>query len=422
MHRWHVASLLLLSLAVPAAGQPAQGPWTLAEVRVEGASRYAVADVVRLSGLTTGETVFLDRLQRLTNDLSTTGLFREVGAAYATNADGGLIVTLRIEEPEWSIPLVYDNFIWMTDEEFTRAMAEQVPAFDGTAVEDGIANAFITAAAERVLAARGVRARVEFAARYALQAQAMTFALVARDTTENMRVCAVTFSGASGLPSRFFDDLAAPHVGRDYSRAALSQATDTLRQQYRQRGQWRAAIGEPAPSRVTGSCEGLTVTVPIDEGPPYDFAATRWIGVTVLATAELDRAINLRVGATADGRRLDQGLAAIERRYHERGYVAMTSGVNAEFDDAARRVTFIVEVREGPQFRMGTLSTDGIPERQAGDITRRWRLKAGDEFNGRYYLQFLREQSQRLGGGLNGKAELNHETATVDVTFSFGGQ
>jgi outer membrane protein assembly factor BamA len=413
------AWVVLFWCALPVEARQTQGPWPLTSVRVEGASRYAAEDIVRISGLVQGESISLDRLQGLANDMAATGLFRRVGVAYSSAPEGGLVVTLRIEEPEWSVPLVYDNLIGVTDAEFTQAMARHIPAFDGTAVKGGTANDFIVATAERVLAERGIDATVIIIPKLS-ETRETTFALVARRPGHDMRVCEVRYPGASSLPSRLVDALATEHVGRDYSRSALNGIVAALRDSYRERGYWRAAIAAPAPSQEEG-CPGITVDVRVEEGAPYTFAGARWIGTSAVPLDELNRALPLRAGAVADQRRLKDGLTAVERRYHEAGYLTVASGVRAEFDDAEHTVVFAIELQEGPQFRMGQLTTEGLSERQTSDITRRWRLQPGEIFNGRYYLDFLRDQSERLGGGLRGRANLDRDTATVNVIFAMDG-
>ncbi|ODS59600.1 MAG: hypothetical protein ABS36_01345 [Acidobacteria bacterium SCN 69-37] len=419
---WLLAFALVVSATWPALAQQAspQGPWPLAEVHIEGLQRYTADQVIRLSGLTIGQAVRLDQLQQTVNHMAGTGLFARVGFGYESRP-GGLVVTMQIEEPVWSVPLVFDNNIWLTDDEFARAMAEQVPGFDGTAVEGGAANDFILAAAQRILDARGIRGRLEILPRFDMATQTMLFTMLARDTTERLRVCTVSFPGASILPARTLTELADPLSRQDYSKTTTAAVRDAVVQAYRQRGHWRAVVDAPVASPSSGACTGLSIALAVTEGAAYDVGGTRWTGTTAVATADLDRALDLRIGSTADSRRLSAGLAAVERLYHAQGYVTMATGVTADFDENARRVTFVIEVREGPQFRMGTLSTIGLSDRQTSDLTRRWRLAAGDVFDGPYYQQFLRAQSERIGGGLRGEARLNPETAIVDVTFSVGG-
>jgi outer membrane protein assembly factor BamA len=328
-------------------------------------------------------------------------------------------VTLKIEEPDWNVPLVFDNIVWMTDAEFTAELAKHVPGFNGTAVEGGRANDFIAAAAERVLEARGIRGRVEVTPRMNVRSGETTFALAARDTGTSLRVCQVRIPGASAFRERDLLALGDGFVGAEYSKASLAAfAGGTLLQVYRERGYWAARFGAPAATPTSGACDGLDVSIPVTEGVAYGFAGARWTGTSALAAADLDRALDLRVGATADIRRLEDGLRAVDRLYQQQGYLTVTHVARPEFDDAARRVTFVVEIKEGPQFRMGALSAAGLTERQTRDVTGRWRIKPGEVFDGVYYREFVGRETQRLGGALKAEAKLDETAATVNITLS----
>lgn len=57
-------------------------------------------------------------------------------------------------------------------------------------------------------------------------------------------------------------------------------------------------------------------------------------------------------------------------------------------DDATRRAVFEIAIAEGPQFRMGTLEFVGLAERDAANLQKKWRLKAGDVFDASSAEQF----------------------------------
>jgi outer membrane protein assembly factor BamA len=395
-----------------------KGPWPLVDVQVEGLSRYAVLDVIGLSGLKPGAPVTLDQLQQVANQLMQTGLFRQLGFAYATSAQG-LTVTLKVQEPAWTVPLVFDNIIWMTDAEFAAELARHVPGFNGTAVEGGVANDFIASAAERVLEGRGIRGRVEVTPRMNTRTGETTFALAVRDTGTSMRVCEIRVPGARAINERTLLGLGDGFTGAEYSKATLTAfANGTLLQAYRERGFWAARFEPPAATPASGNCSGLSVAIPVAEGIAYTFAGARWVGTSALPTADLDRALNLRAGATADIRRLEDGLRAVNRLYEQRGHLTAAHVARPEFDDTAKAVTFVVDVTEGPQFRMGTLTASGLTERQTRDVTGRWRLKPGEVFDGLYYREFVGRETERLGGALRAEAKLDEATTTVNITLS----
>jgi outer membrane protein assembly factor BamA len=409
---------LAVALAAPLMAAQANGPWPLLDVRVEGLSRYSASDVIRLSGLKPGAPVTLEQVQQSANQLMQTGLFRNLAFSYSTTA-AGLTLTLKVVEAVWNVPVVFDNIIWMSDAEFGAELAKEVPGFAGMAAEQGRANDFIAAAAERVLADRGIRGRVEIQPRVDVRTGATTYALTARDTGTSMRVCEFRIPGASAISERTLLDLGEGFTNADYSKATLTAfAAGTLQQVYRERGHWAVRFDPPVTTPVSGRCDGLAVTMAVTEGAAYAFGGTRWTGVSALETARLDRALDLRLGATADIRHLENGLRAVERLYHQQGYLTASPAARPEFDNSTQRVIFTIAVTEGPQFRMGALTTTKLTERQARDVSGRWRIKPGEVFDGVYYREFVTRETERLGGALKADATLDAPSATVNVTLA----
>ena len=127
LHTWFLASALLALISVPSAfARQTQGRWPLADVRVDGVSRYAAADVVRLSGLAQGAPVSLDDVQQAANRLMETGLFSNLAFAYTTSA-AGLTLTLKVQEAAWTVPLAFAVMVLVS-----LATRRRVPAAVGS--------------------------------------------------------------------------------------------------------------------------------------------------------------------------------------------------------------------------------------------------------------------------------------------------
>ena len=92
--------LLLLSLVwAPDRQQPpAPAEFQLGAVSVTGVSRYAAAEVTRLSALKAGQPVRLSDLDTTVKQMASTGLFASLKYRYATSGNR-LDVTFDIEEP-----------------------------------------------------------------------------------------------------------------------------------------------------------------------------------------------------------------------------------------------------------------------------------------------------------------------------------
>ncbi len=67
-----------------------------------------------------------------------------------------------------------------------------------------------------------------------------------------------------------------------------------------------------------------------------------------------------------------------------------------EFDDAGSKVTFKIEVNEGPQYRMGTVEFKGFSVDNAATLNKKWGLKSGQVYDQTYAGSFLRENAGEI--------------------------
>ena len=82
--------------------------------------------------------------------MSSTGLFASLKYRYATSGNR-LDVTFDIEETPWSMPVVFDNFVWLRDEELLAAVKQDVPTFDGTLPVNSEVSSYMTGVLQHLL-------------------------------------------------------------------------------------------------------------------------------------------------------------------------------------------------------------------------------------------------------------------------------
>jgi outer membrane protein assembly factor BamA len=396
-------------------------PQPLTAIRFEGLQRYRQEDLLRLSGLRTGQMVTAAQLTQVARGLADTGLFAEVRYRYTTTT-AGISVEYQIREAPWTVPVVFDNFVSIPDEELLAAVRAEVPGFDGMAVEGGSANDRIASALQRAMAARGIRGRVEATSSVDLIKNRNVFLFAMRDSGLNLSICAVRLPGASGVSERDLQALTAPFLGDDYSRASLDAfAGGALQRHYRQRGYWGATF-ESATGLLGAGCEGVTATIRLSEGVAYRWAGARWSGVSAFPAARLDELLGVAVGALAEEPKINDGLKRVDAEYEKAGYLLKTQTVTQELDAGSQRVTFDIAVTEGTQFKMGTFLVEGVPAADAATITTRWRIKTGEVFDGSYLRSFVRDnlgllQERRDGLVIAPDLRLDQETGRAHLTF-----
>ena len=394
----------------------------LGEVQVVGMYRYTAEEVAKVSALEIGKRVSIPDLDAAAERMAKTGLFKKVSYRWSTT-DERLVVTFEIQESDWTVPVVFDNFVWFTAAEVAAAVRIDLPSFDGTApAADGIPDR-ITAALQRLLASRHVEGRIDFLPQSQLDKRVDGYLF--RVIDPGPKICSLHFEGASALASEDLTAALKHALGSDYSRTYLIAASKgTLVDMYRRAGYWRASFAEAQTMlRTESACNGVAVTIAVDEGAQYSWAGATWTGNAAIASSELDGLLGMKTGDVAAMAKLDDALRRIARVYARQGYLVERATYSARLDDASRQVTFEIRVAEGPQFRLASVEFVNLAPADAATLRRLWSLRPGDVYDNTYPDRFLKEEIvARLksdGRVPRIETDLDVKKAVVNVRFVF---
>jgi outer membrane protein assembly factor BamA len=422
--------------ASPAPPQAAQQKTIkLNRIVFEGLSRIGREQVLAQSGLEEGQAYTPEFIDEAAGRLAGSGLFRRLAYSVSGRTDGATL-TFKVEEESSSsslLPVVFDNFAWFTDEELAEAVRRRLPGFDGRVPETGTAAREIVRALEELLRARNIEAgAVEY--NLSTDASGRNPELVFAVAGTQLRVCRLSFPGARTLTEEFLAKKAGDLLINAYSRKyAEGFVTGTLLPLYHERGLLRAGFLPPRARPLRGEdCEnGVSVTIPVEEGSIYVWEKAEWTGNQTLTTKELDAALGMKTREVANGLKLDAGLAAIRKAYGRKGRLTASVRAVPEFDDENRRVAYRIEVTEGPEYRMGQLYINGLSEQDANNLRGRWRLLHGETFDDNYLNVFVKESLPEFAKylstegrplkntKLSSNIKADREKQTVDVTLNF---
>ena len=251
------------------------------------------------------------------------------------------------------------------------------------------------------------------------------YAYMFKVATPDLKVCALKFAGAAAIKEAELVERL-PAIGMDYSRSFIvNSSRGTLTDMYRQRGHWRAALGTPTAVVEKGqACSGVSVTVPVEEGPAYATERIAWNGNGALQSRDLDALMLLKAGELANVSKLDESMRRVRSAYGKQGYVLYRADYTPRLDDEKKQVAFDVKIEEGQQFRFGTLTFPGLPPEAADTLSKRWRLKAGDIFDDSYPSRFYMEDIQpRLRQGAprpSLQSQVDEQSRVVHIRYVFG--
>jgi outer membrane protein assembly factor BamA len=219
----------------------------------------------------------------------------------------------------------------------------------------------------------------------------------------------------------------------DFSRAYVAGFVESsLLPLYHERGYLRAAFSPPAAkAELSPECQGVAVTMSVDEGSIYVWNGAAWEGATGLTAQELDAALGMRAREVANAVKIANGLARVRRAYGRKGYLGVSIRPEPEFDDSARAVSYRFRVEEGAQYRMGELTLTGLDEATLNNLRGRWRLLHREVYDEGYVDEFVKKsvpefQKDALRAGypvpnlkVQSRVTPDHEKHTVDVALDF---
>jgi outer membrane protein assembly factor BamA len=408
----------------------AQKQLTLRRVEFVGLKKLTQQQAIAVSGLKIGETVSPAVIDAAAEKLMASGLFRKLGYKLRTTAAEATVV-FDVEELSRNLPVVFENFVWFTEDEIARAIRQDVPFFDGTAPEAGTTTDKIAAVLQRLLSQKKIPGRVEH----------MPYANLAKGTQEIMftvegvkiPVCSLHFPGASAISEAELIKASQALLKSSYSKKDASGfANYTLYPLYRHLGYLRAQFQPPtaALEESTNACAGgIALTIPVDEGVVYSWGAADWSGNQVLTNEDLTSALAMTPGEIADGAKIDKGLKDVRKAYARRGYLSAAVKESTEFDDAGKRVNYRLLVNEGARYFMGDLIINGLPVEEVERLKNKWTLGSNavfdesyiDDFRQHGLREFMTGLAQRTGSRAKVEIEMkpNAQRQIVDVTISF---
>ncbi|HEY7825909.1 MAG TPA: POTRA domain-containing protein, partial [Candidatus Acidoferrales bacterium] len=240
---------------------------TLGELQVTGSKRFTSAEIAPSVGLRLGASVARDDLQEGANRLAQLGWFSAVDYRFSSGASG-VNVEYQVKDAP-SVPVEFDNFVWLTDQEIRTALSSSGILFDGTAPLDGTILDAIAAQLANALDAKQVHVQVSHQLTQTPAGQRVQEFQV---EDAELRVSAVEFSDPMAGADRGIQQALSDMVGKPYSRTRLELfELEQIRPVYFAHAYLQVKFGEPSARFTATSSQPVPDTVvalvKIDAGP-----------------------------------------------------------------------------------------------------------------------------------------------------------
>lgn len=413
-----LALLLCGVLSVQAQDQDKQ--WKLEKVSFVGLQTQKPEDMTAASGLQLGQTIDVAGIKAASQKLSDSGLFKRVAARYQYQGENVEVIFTVEELPAQKATCIFDNFVWLTDQEIAQAIKRDLPDFDGTAASNEYTVGLIKKALVGLLQERKVTGEVAYERNEDADNGRSYHVFTAK--APNLRVCAVQLLGLKADLKRELERAWQSHLNTDYSRTdSNSFMRAALLPIYQNSGYLKARFAAvQAHPASGGECQGtgVVVTLPVEEGLQYRWQGAVWSGNQAFNTKELESGFKLKPGDIANLDSIEDSFRWAQAQYSKRGYLTARVSPQPVFDDAQRTVSYQATVTEGPQYRMGQLVLMGLTESETKQWQGRLKLKAGDIFNAMTLGEFTQELRQDHAiKDFDLKYKLDHTQLTADVVI-----
>jgi outer membrane protein assembly factor BamA len=385
-----LAVLAVLLFSSPLAHAQSSTPHNLAAIHFTGLHRYAPEQAIAASGLRVGAPVAAADLQTAAERLSNTGAFDSVSFQFATRGDD-LTAQFGVTETKDVLPCIFDNFVWFADVDLELAIRKHVPLYTGVAPVRGDSVEGIRGTLQDFLRANGISGEVSEIPSGPI---GTVNSLLFRVDGISQPIKNIAFSGEAAVSDQQLAAASATLTNQDFSVTNVAAyASTALLPLYYQRGYLRSQFGRPKVSLIDANSKGpltaVAITLPVVEGSQYSWNGASWSGNQVLSADELAKILAMKQPEVANQEKIDAGFASVRKTYLSRGYINVRVTAARSLDDAAKLASYSVQVDEGAQFRMGQVYFDGLPDRAAAALLKKWKLKPGDIYDANYPAEFL---------------------------------
>lgn len=414
--------LILCALSPAQTTNNSPASYKLRSIHVKGLNHLQENQVVAASGLKLGEMAGEADFQQAAQKLGSTGLFTGLSYTYQYSG-GGCDLELHATENDKLLPIIFENFVWFSDDELLKQLRARVPLFDGRIPAGGDLNEQVAQALVSILREHKISGEVQHLT-YAPEDEPIQ-AYEYKVNFHPIVIRNVDFPGATEDENAALQAEAKPLSDSEYFRSDLiAKERSSFLPVYQARGYLKAGFGGPLPHVIEdGARTVVDVSLPVTRGQQYKLKALEIDGDRTLSADELRDLIHLKIGEPVNTVQLADDLGQIKKFYATRGYLFANIESEPALDDTAGTVTYRLMIKEGDIYRMGDLSIEGIPEDNAIRMAAQWQMKKGDPFDDSYMKKFFdilyRDFDLRRSYEVASKRAINQQDKTVSVSLHF---
>jgi outer membrane protein insertion porin family len=389
---------------------------------VKGVNHLKEDAVIAASGLKVGQFAGESEFKQALRKLGDTGVFTDLTYTYQYSS-AGCHVELQVAENDKLVPIMFDNFVWFSDDELLNLLRARVRLFDGRLPMAGNLADQVEDALNAILSERKIPGKADYWRSAAMDGPIDSY--IYKVNSLPIEVRDMSFPGAAESEIPALQSVAKQLAGQEYLRTKMrAQEKVNFLPVYLARGYLKASFSDAeAKIAADGPPTLVDVTFPVVPGQQYRLTGIAWRGNAVFSDGQLQQLIHLKNGDPANAIELGNDLDEVHKLYGTKGYLFARADASPEMDDAQSTVHYQISVTEGDLYRMGELQIDGMDADGAKKIFEQWQLKKGDPYDNGYLQRFFqimyRSFGQRVTYNVVPKQTINQQDKTVSVSLHF---
>lgn len=399
--------------------------YTAGKIQFVNPGPYSHDELEAVAGIHPGTKFTADDLSASAQKLADTGYFDDVTASLEGRF-AAMTVTYQLKPAatETMLPVGFQNFVWLTQDEIDGAVKAKLPLFRGYLPEGSTTEDVLAEALKDALAAKGVRASVVYETAEPTLAHPK-LEIEYRVSKPYVQVSDVKLAGVSSelLPyvQQSVKDIARTPYRSD---PGGLRTTDALLKPLFDAGYIEAALDgvQTSISTMPDGGEGVALSASLDAGAVYKVSGIVFAGAPLFSADEFAAKAKLHAGDVASRKNLMQTLEPLDSAYRRRGYMDVRVIATPNLEKQAQKVAYAVSVTPGEQYRIHEVTAENLDPQARAVFDRLFSMKAGDLYNPEYVTEFLAKNAgtrefQPYSG--NYVAYAHPKTHTVDLVISF---
>lgn len=381
-HFWLLFIIGLIIFSLPAAAQKFQ-PKT---IQFKGAPEYSDQELLAAAGLKKGVILAYADMKDHSQKLMDTGIFETLSFKF----DGvDLIFTLVPHADLY--PLRLDNLPLTPGKELDDKLHDRIPLYHGKVPAEGGVTDQVCRILEEMLAAEGIKAKVEagaFAELGSRKATAVTFSIAAPP----VRVGAIHLQGVSSELQVRVQHAAESEKGNAFTTGNSEHNLEHAIESFYAKEGYAAArahavrSGDPV---VTAEAIDIPFSATVEEGRLYKLGVIHLPPNSVVSQADIDKVTGPAAHVEAKGITLRSTWLMISSRYKSKGYLDCKVTPHPEFNESASTVDYTVEVDPGPVYHLAFVKFDNVSDTLRSRLMHFWQMLPGDPFDEGYLAGFV---------------------------------